>query len=479
MAQGFNDNLYLIDLSYLNTPSEVVYDLSSILEAEPAKNQRIKLKLGKIDFNKSQLLSIKSLIESINSTVAIVEGKSDITRNAAISAGLVYQNSNDMVPDIAFTSSAVKPEDATVYTEVKPELFPDVSPVKEEIENENTQEDVTNEENQQTQDIHPQTHCQPEGETVELQTQKFETTEENLKFEENNQSWVEEQSQVQSFEEGFSNNNWAKPKNENNSDENNGNEKVDMLFGEDEAQNQQNQQNQQNEENHDNGQNNNDGQPQEQSQKSENKEMPPVPFAETFEVKNDNSDLMVKNEDTTGIKTLEDIPLDIPKPEEIQEELDVIYSAERKLEDVFANTGLKEEKFQSLKETPVAEEKEYTQYDFELEAFPTKYLKQTICAGQFISFEGNLVIIGDCHEGAEISASGDITVWGTLSGSAHAGKNGNEKCKIRALKMNASQLRIANCYVKRPAALEEGKISTVPEEAMICKGEIVVYKIYK
>ena len=149
------------------------------------------------------------------------------------------------------------------------------------------------------------------------------------------------------------------------------------------------------------------------------------------------------------------------------------------MEDVFATTGLKEEKFQSLKETPVAEEKEYTQYDFELEAFPTKYLKQTICAGQFISFEGNLVIIGDCHEGAEISASGDITVWGTLSGSAHAGKNGNEKCKIRALKMNASQLRIANCYVKRPAALEEGNVSTVPEEAMICKGEIVVYKIYK
>ena len=239
MAQGFNDNLYLIDLSYLNTPSEVVYDLSSILEAEPARNQRIKLKLGKVDFNKSQLLSIKSLIESINSTVAIVEGKSDITRNAAISAGLVYQNSNDMVPDIAFTSSDVKLEDTTVYTEVKPELFPDVSPVKEEVEQQNETENT--EEYQQNQDVQPQVTYQPEGESVELQTQKFETTEENLKFEDNNQNWVEEQSQVQSFEEGFSNNNWAKPQSDDNSDENNGNEKVDMLFGEDEPQNQQNQ----------------------------------------------------------------------------------------------------------------------------------------------------------------------------------------------------------------------------------------------
>ncbi len=468
MTPGFNDNLYLIDLSYLNTPSEVVYDLSSILEAEPARNQRIKLKLGRVDFNKSQLLSIKSLIESINSTVAIVEGKSDITRNAAISAGLVYQNSNDMVPNIAFTTNTVKSEE-TVYTEVKPELFPDVSPVKEEIET--PQEENIEPKHEENQDVQPQTNYVPEGETVELQPQKFETTEENLKFEENNQNWVEEQSQVQSFEEGFSNNNWAKPQNDGNTEENNGNEKVDILFGQDEDQTAEQNENNSNEQPQEH--------PEEQPQEQGKEEMPPVPYAENFEHKKDNSDLMVKEDENTGIKSLEDIPLDIPKPEEIQEELDVIYSAERKLEDVFATTGIKEEKFQSLKETPVAEEKEYTQYDFELEAFPTKYLKQTICAGQFISFEGNLVIIGDCHEGAEISASGDITVWGTLSGSAHAGKNGNEKCKIRALKMNASQLRIANCYVKRPSSLDESNIANVPEEAMISKGEIVVYKIYK
>ncbi len=461
MVQGFNDNLYLIDLSYLNTPSEVVYDLSSILEAEPAKNQRIKLKLGKIDFNKSQLLSIKSLIESINSTVAIVEGKSDITRNAAISIGLVYQNSNDMVPEIVFSTDISTPEKPMIYTEVNPEIFPDVSPIKEErqAESQDTQEEkAAKEENQNKERV--QTY-QPEGDSVEIQTQKFDTTEENLKFEENTQQWVEKQPQVQSFEEGFSNNNWAKPQSDNSEEqeENNNSEKVDILYSEEER--------------------DNDEKREDQSQIEERQEIAPVPYAENFETKEDNSDLMIKGEEIQGIKTLEDIPLDIPKAEEIQEELDVIYSTERKLEDVFATTGLKEEKFKSLKETPIAEEKEYTQYDFELESFPTKYLKQTICAGQFISFEGNLVIIGDCHEGAEISASGDITIWGTLSGSAHAGKNGNEKCKIRALKMHASQLRIANCYVKRPAALEENNVNTVPEEAMISKGEIVVYRIYK
>ena len=174
--------------------------------------------------------------------------------------------------------------------------------------------------------------------------------------------------------------------------------------------------------------------------------------------------------------------MDIPADNTIQEELNVIYSAERKLDNLFEKTGLKEEKFSSIKETAHAEEREYTQYDFEIEAFPTKYLKQTIFAGQFISFDGNLVIIGDCHEGSEISASGDVTVWGNLSGSVHAGKNGNEKCRVRALSLNASQIKIANCFRKRPVALDtqsQPSTDAAPQEAMISKGEIVVYKIYK
>lgn len=136
MTQGFNDNLYLIDLSYLKTPAEVVYDLSSILDTEPAKNQRVKLKLGNVEFNKSQLLSIKSLIESINSTLTIVDGKSEITRNSAIAIGLVYQNSSDMVPETVFNdSNKIADSQKSVVEEVKPELFPDVSPVKLESEN--------------------------------------------------------------------------------------------------------------------------------------------------------------------------------------------------------------------------------------------------------------------------------------------------------------------------------------------------------
>ena len=129
----------------------------------------------------------------------------------------------------------------------------------------------------------------------------------------------------------------------------------------------------------------------------------------------------------------------------------------------------------------VVPEDEYTKEDIELEGFPTKYIKQTIRSGQVINYEGNIVIIGDCHPGCEITAFGDITVWGVLSGIAHAGASGNQKAKVRALKMNAIQLRIANCYSRRPDSLNtvyiEKTNSFTPEEARIVNGEIVVFKM--
>ena len=125
--------------------------------------------------------------------------------------------------------------------------------------------------------------------------------------------------------------------------------------------------------------------------------------------------------------------------------------------------------------------KEYTKEDIELEAFPTKYIKQTIRSGQVINYEGNVVIIGDCHPGSEIRALGDITVWGVLSGIAHAGYRGNINAKVRALKMNAVQLRIANCYSRRPDSTNipyiiRSSIFT-PEEARVVDGEIMLFKI--
>ena len=111
----------------------------------------------------------------------------------------------------------------------------------------------------------------------------------------------------------------------------------------------------------------------------------------------------------------------------------------------------------------------------------TTYINQTLRSGQVIESEGNVVVIGDCHPGSEIHAVGDITVWGVLSGIAHAGFKGNDNAKIRALKMNAVQLRIANCYSRRPDTdnipyIIRSSVFT-PEEARIVDEDIVLFKI--
>lgn len=116
-----------------------------------------------------------------------------------------------------------------------------------------------------------------------------------------------------------------------------------------------------------------------------------------------------------------------------------------------------------------------------IDSTSTIYINQTLRSGQILEYDGNVVIIGDCHPGSEIKATGDITVWGVLGSIAHAGAKGNAEARIRALKMNAVQLRIADCYSRRP---DQGNIPYIvkssvftPEEARIVDDNIVLFKL--
>ncbi|MBE7709393.1 MAG: hypothetical protein E7Z93_02975 [Cyanobacteria bacterium SIG32] len=117
----------------------------------------------------------------------------------------------------------------------------------------------------------------------------------------------------------------------------------------------------------------------------------------------------------------------------------------------------------------------------EAEKLPTLYIKKTIRSGQSISSDGNLIIIGDVNPGAEVIAKGDITVWGILGGIAHAGSEGNSQAKIRALKMNAIQLRIADVFARRPDGANTPFVQKtnefVPEEARVFKKNIIINKL--
>ena len=111
---------------------------------------------------------------------------------------------------------------------------------------------------------------------------------------------------------------------------------------------------------------------------------------------------------------------------------------------------------------------------------PTLYLTQTLRSGQTVSYEGNIFIVGDAHPGSEVIATGDITVWGILGGIVHAGSKGNTDAKVRALKLNPIQLRIANLYSRRNDTVNVPYVQKsnefTPEEARIDKNQIVIFK---
>ncbi len=117
------------------------------------------------------------------------------------------------------------------------------------------------------------------------------------------------------------------------------------------------------------------------------------------------------------------------------------------------------------------------------ENLPTLYLRKTIRSGQSISSDGNIIVIGDVNPGAEIIAKGDITVWGILGGIAHAGSDGNNYARIRALKLNPVQIRIGEVFARRPDTVNLPYIQKsseyIPEEAFTYKGSIVIRKIHE
>lgn len=74
----------------------------------------------------------------------------------------------------------------------------------------------------------------------------------------------------------------------------------------------------------------------------------------------------------------------------------------------------------------------------------TKFHRGSLRSGQKLETEGSIIILGDVNSGAEVIASDNIVVLGTLRGLAHAGAKGNKQAIIAAGLFDAVQVRIAN-----------------------------------
>lgn len=329
MKKGFVENGFIIDLSSTQNTTQLVFELSSVMENPEVKGKRICLKLGNQDLKQSQLLSIKALIESMDAEIAFVDTNSEQTDASAVSLGI-------MVSKVG--------EDYSV------ESYKDSKPTIEEVtEEKELSEEVSEISEEKTIEVHADINREEISEPI---------------------------STIEGVEDTYT----------------------------------------------------------EESTQEISEVIPVEHFESDFETLATNEGL-IRGEDISKY-----IILDTGEvlPEEVEENV------------------------------------------IDTKELPTLYLSQTLRSGQTVSYEGNILIIGDAHPGSEIIAEGDITVWGILGGIAHAGSKGNVSAKVRALKLNAIQLRIAGLYARRNDTLNVPYVQKTdeftPEEAQIEEGKIVIYK---
>jgi len=102
-------------------------------------------------------------------------------------------------------------------------------------------------------------------------------------------------------------------------------------------------------------------------------------------------------------------------------------------------------------------------------------IKTTCRSGEVIRYPGDVVILADVNPGAEIIADGDILVFGSLRGLAHAGAGGNIQATIIALKMESPRIQIGPYTGMAPKAKKRGKSNRPgPTLAFVRRQQILV-----
>lgn len=92
------------------------------------------------------------------------------------------------------------------------------------------------------------------------------------------------------------------------------------------------------------------------------------------------------------------------------------------------------------------------------------FVTHTLRSGQRVECKGDVVVLGDVNDGAEVIAGGSIAVMGTLRGLAHAGAMGRADVVVAANVLAPKQLRIS------------GKVAVFPADAGGDGPKIAEYK---
>lgn len=149
-----------------------------------------------------------------------------------------------------------------------------------------------------------------------------------------------------------------------------------------------------------------------------------------------------------------------------------------KLEVVSLDPLMRMTKSEEVPSEEIEEEEEITEIDYkhvDYNEFDTKIVRHTLRSGMGVSYDGNIVVIGDVNPGAELSAGGNIIVMGKLRGMVHAGKFGNKSAYVIASKMLPTQIRITNVIARAPEGENIDELK--PEIAHLKSGKMSIEEL--
>ena len=97
------------------------------------------------------------------------------------------------------------------------------------------------------------------------------------------------------------------------------------------------------------------------------------------------------------------------------------------------------------------------------------FLMRSLRSGQRVEHAGDVIISGHVNDGAEVLASGNVTVLGRLYGLVHAGMEGDENACVIARSMETLQVRIGGKIgsLDRGAAWWGKKVTVRVEEGSV------------
>ena len=122
MDTGYVENGFIVDLTSAKKTSEIIYELSRVLDMPESKDKHICLKLGSIDLSQSELTSIKTLVELMESQLAFISTSSETTLDSATALDIKI---SEFTNNIEAPTFETQPEISEEVSDALDNIFPE------------------------------------------------------------------------------------------------------------------------------------------------------------------------------------------------------------------------------------------------------------------------------------------------------------------------------------------------------------------